>query len=518
MQIINLKKLLPYLFVLCFFILISLLTSNYIGFNRHWITNLDQEVTLAYNALLFNNGLKLEYFDHPGYFTILFLSFFLKFLHVINFLETDKLSLITIDNFNFALQNIIYYTRIYAALSVALFIFFTYLLFLKFSVKKLPSFFFSLIIFFSIGVLEHLSSLRTELWSMSFLILSLINLKSILEKNNVNRYLNLIGFFIFLYCSLLNKMQVIFYVPIILFLFFFLKQKIKKFNLSNFLFLKIKKINLIFFFTLLFYFYINNNNLHPFPILSFIFYLLNIGCINLFFFFIFKKNNNFFLYKDLNQNLAVINLTLIVTFFFLKSLLFIHPSTPEMIFTNLTRIMHMVQYINEIPDGNEKQLIASLVSKFLTSTYFFGKNFVSSFSVANIMFVSIIILNYLYLKKITKKIFYFNFACLVVYILIEIINMRGGNNVRDFYNIFSFIFLILPFLNFSLFLNRKYFFNVFIIFLIIYQFSIFLKKIDLKKYTIRNNYNFCSKADRQYLLDWHKKIDQNFINNFCKKN
>ena len=69
-------KNLPTISIFIIFSLISYFISLYIGFNRHWSVNFDQELILIYNALLFNNGLSLEYLDHPGYFTILFLSSF----------------------------------------------------------------------------------------------------------------------------------------------------------------------------------------------------------------------------------------------------------------------------------------------------------------------------------------------------------------------------------------------------------------------------------------------------------
>ena len=69
-----------YLAILIFFTLSSFFLSNYIGLDRHWASNHDHEFTLVYNALLFNSELPIEYFDHPGFFTILFLSLFFQTL------------------------------------------------------------------------------------------------------------------------------------------------------------------------------------------------------------------------------------------------------------------------------------------------------------------------------------------------------------------------------------------------------------------------------------------------------
>ena len=71
-------NLIYYFFILALFAVLSIELSNYFNLNRHWTSNTDHEFTLAYNALLFNSFLKLEYIDHSGYFTIIFLSFFMS--------------------------------------------------------------------------------------------------------------------------------------------------------------------------------------------------------------------------------------------------------------------------------------------------------------------------------------------------------------------------------------------------------------------------------------------------------
>ena len=111
-----------------FFILVSFFLANYVGFDRHWSSTYDQELTLSYNSLLFNNGIKMEYLDHPGYFTILFLSLFLKILSILDFVTIDKLSLINKENFDQSFQEIITYTRVYSVFLVSIFSFLNYCL------------------------------------------------------------------------------------------------------------------------------------------------------------------------------------------------------------------------------------------------------------------------------------------------------------------------------------------------------------------------------------------------------
>ena len=93
-----------YFIVLLFYLIICIFVGYYTGFNRHWTSVYDQELTLVYNALLFNNGIEIELFQHPGYFTILLLSIFYKILFILNLLEVDKLSSLTSENFDNSLN------------------------------------------------------------------------------------------------------------------------------------------------------------------------------------------------------------------------------------------------------------------------------------------------------------------------------------------------------------------------------------------------------------------------------
>ena len=110
-----------YLAVFVLFIFISFFLANYVGFNRHWIVNHDQEFTLIYNALLFNSHLPLEYIQHPGFFTILFLSLFIKLLSFFDLITVYNLSLLNSENFDGGFQELIFFTRIYSTISVSLF-------------------------------------------------------------------------------------------------------------------------------------------------------------------------------------------------------------------------------------------------------------------------------------------------------------------------------------------------------------------------------------------------------------
>ena len=78
----NFKNKISYIFLILFsfitFLVLSKIYIDYFDINRHWTSQFDQELTFAYNALLFNSGIKHEFIDHSAYFTILFLSIFIK--------------------------------------------------------------------------------------------------------------------------------------------------------------------------------------------------------------------------------------------------------------------------------------------------------------------------------------------------------------------------------------------------------------------------------------------------------
>ena len=69
------------------FISLSYFYLEFFNTNRHWSSRFDQELTFAYNALLFNSGIKHEFIDHSAYFTILFLSIFIRVAELLNIID-----------------------------------------------------------------------------------------------------------------------------------------------------------------------------------------------------------------------------------------------------------------------------------------------------------------------------------------------------------------------------------------------------------------------------------------------
>ena len=256
-------EILNFLFIACFFGLLLYYASGFIDLNRHWTSKHDHELVLAYNALLFNSGLDHEYSDHSGYFSILFLSIFYKICNILGLLSTYKFSILdTSNNIDVDLQNTIYFTRVYSFICVGSFFIIVNLIFNYFTKNKVYSFLLTLFLLFSTGIVSLSMELRTELIAMNFFLLSFICLIVYLEKKTKKKIIFFSLFFLFFYCAVLNKSQVFFYIPSILFLVFFTEYKINNFELKNFKFIKIKDTKYIFFlFTNLYIFKLLSNSI-----------------------------------------------------------------------------------------------------------------------------------------------------------------------------------------------------------------------------------------------------------------
>ena len=509
-KIIN-SEYLYHLLIFIFFLIATLILASYIGFNRHWSSVFDHELTLAYNALLYNNGIQHEYLAHPAYFTILFLSFFLKILNILNIIEVYKLSLITLNNFDQSLQEIIFYTRLYSSICVSIFCSLIYFSFWRFTGNKSYSFLLSLLALTSIGTIFHITQLRSELMSMFFFTLSFLSLKIFLENEKKNKIIYLIGFFLFLYCSLLSKMQIFFYIPLLFVIFYFTKVNIKSFDFREFTFLNRKIIPYLFSFIVLFYIYLVNKSLHPFPIFSAVVVILNILIINIIFYLILKKNN-----IETYNNLITFNLLLISVFFILKTFLSIHPSTAPEMFSNLTRIINLRMYIS-----SDLSLIVESNSEFtyvIIKTFFINfstllKEFLLTVNLYGLLIIINVTLCILYRKRFNKELILFNLSCVFVSIaILTISSFRNNGFFVDHYLIYSDFFLILSFCSFSKFLKLRYL-SLLVIFISLINFNDNLDLIKKQKNIFENKSKLCNNT---YFYDWHKKIEKNYLLKFCK--
>lgn len=485
------KNLLNFFLIFTSFIIFTFISSIYIdyfGIDRHWSSNFDQELTFTYNALLFNSGIKHEFIDHSAYFTILFLSIFIRIVELFNFIDFYNLrTFLEKNDLDLSLQQIIPFVRIYGGISIALWATTVNLLFYQISNSKVFSFLLTLIIFAMPGTIDHAYQLRTELFSSLFMILSLTMIISYLQiEDSKYQIQKLFLFFIFLYSAILNKSQIFFYVPLlVLFSLFFYK----KINNLKFEFLKdlSDKKYLYFFYLVVIFYIILKLIIFKGSALSLVFILFNIIGLNIVFFYLAKKSN-------LNPLTYVnhFNLIIILSFIIFKGILFIHPSTNEMAFNKtFSNIMGVLQYSVLAGDTVGQSNITSTVNTVFFNLYSSISKYFSSINIYSILALLTIIGNFLFRNKIGKKYIFFNYICILIPILFTFIG--SFRNLASYYHIMWDFFFLIPFCIYIKNLNWKI--NTFVVLIIICLTPI--------------NY--------QYLLNTKINITQNNILYLCKK-
>ena len=480
-------KLFLYFFSIIIIFLLGLYMFDILNLlDRHWTSIYDHELTIAYNSLLFNSGLKHEYVDHSGYFTILFLSIFYNLLNLFDLLSVYKFSIFKqSENFNEDLNVLLFYARIFAALSVFIFITLTFYIINYFTKSILFSLILTLIVLTSFGTIIHATQLRTELLAMFFFLLAFFNLRLFFDRN---KFFYFLFFLVFFYCAVLNKTQVFLYLPVILFLGIFDSKKFTGINTSNFKFLEHKNVKYIIILILFIYLILKYLSTYNKDILSPVFIIYNFCLFNLIFFYILKKNN-----LRIESNLVLYNISIILVFLLFKNFLFIHPSTNEEAFINtFTNIMSNTKYINI---SNVSFLEDLLRYKFHL--------FLLLFSLST---------SIIFRKKIGKKNLYFSFICILSFLYIFGINMLRPNLI---YLIFSDFFLILSLSSLAKLANFKKYSIALILLLV--TFYIQHPILENYKSTIRID-KIVEICNSNYFFDWQKKIDKEKFIKFCKSN
>lgn len=522
----NIKKtLLNFFLILALFIILISLSYFYLDYfniNRHWSSQFDQELTFAYNALLFNSGIQHEFIDHSAYFTILFLSIFIRIAELLNFIDFYNLrTFLEKDNLDMSLQQIIPLIRIYGGIALAFWGVIVSLLFYQISQSRIFSFLLTLLIFSMPGTIENAWQLRTELISSLFMILSLIMIINYFNNENSKyQFEKLFLFFIFLYSAILNKSQVFFYVPLLVLYSLFYFNKINQLKL-HFLKELSKKKYLYFFYSLIILYIVLKLILYKGSILSLIFILFIIMGLNIIFFYLAKKSN-----LNLLNYINHFNLILILSFILFKGILFIHPSTNEMAFNNtFTDIMGVLKYSvfngESIDQSTFLSKINLIFSNLISSInkYFFNIN------VYSILVYLSVISNFLFKKKIGNNIFILNFVCLSIPVLFTFIgSFRNIQYIEpSYYNIFWDFFFMLPFCNLFKIINIK--FSAILIIILIgltpmnYKYIVNTKKSILKK---ENNLvslckEFREKGETSYLVAFQTKIPEQKFIELCSK-
>ncbi len=209
------------LLLICALMLVSFLVA---GFWYPYWRVADMDFWIVYNGLLLNAHLPQEYFDHPGYLSILLLSEWFSALHWLGLLKAHALSALPpvsdMADFTGAWNAA---TRAGRALSLifamSFVVTFTYLLralVRDWRIAVLGGFFLA----FSGGMAMQMRTLRTELLASGFFFTALLMLLIAARRGSTPWRPVIIGFATLLMAlAMLNKIQIIFLIcasPVIL--------------------------------------------------------------------------------------------------------------------------------------------------------------------------------------------------------------------------------------------------------------------------------------------------------------
>lgn len=475
----------------------------------HWTALIDQEMVLAYNSLLFNSGIEQEFTDHSGYFTILASSLYFKILNYLNIIEVYKFSQIYEYNLTQIFEDSIYHLRFFSVYIVVITLITTTYLFDILFKNKTYSFFLVIILFFLFGNLSVLSSTRTEQFSILFILLSLIGLFNLFEKNKIIYF---IIFLFFIFCSIFNKSQVIYQLPIILLYSFYINKKPISFN-YNFLDKLNKDKLLIYVFAFFFVFLTLKSFVFLRDYKSWIFLIALLTFLNFFFFKISNKEKRI-------DNIVIFNYSIIISYIFFNIIVFLHPSASLISLekTIFAVIKYTSIYNSDISNVPFSEFTFNLIKILLTNfIYIMNKFFLSinSYSLILVGLIIIFIVNQKLYSKNDKKI--------IVLLLFSIFLIFSINLIRgDQSQYYSYIdYIVVMLLGFVLKnLNKKFSISFLTTFIILVFYLNIYKNYNspFKKVYLDQTVSICSdyrNNENNFLTTWHKKIPLNKFEDFC---
>ena len=500
------KKLINLSYLLIFLIFTVFYYTQLV--NQHWSAILDQDLVIIYNSLLISSGLEQEYRDHPAYTTFLLNGLIYKLIGFLSIQENNIDEILIGENINQKLQFFFYLSRL-----LGFFIHIVLVFFINGVLKKLRldyriRFFICLTFCFSVGYISSLYLIRSEAISLLFFTLSVYFL---LKKNNLLTNIFVSG--VFFSFAMLAKIQIIFLFIYIIYLIpnlnFSEKLKFDNKYLRNYL---LFSIILIFLCLLSFQIYIQEfprfqNNKYIDLIIYVLFF------ITIIFYFFFKEN--------LIKNWLALSLFFHgFLFFILIVILLDQINFIKLNYFILLRITNPIHYMTEF-EGNFSGGIVTL--------NYFIKNliqFISSykFSLLELFFI-------IYLVIVNKKnrywILFFIFAinCLVY-------NFRYQPVYHLYY---SFLYLIMVS---TIIQNLKYkkalifcFIPMFLFVFYSVNFFIFSKNKNFAYQDIFNRDIGIKKVCNQIILNekpnsyesiefvtyWHSKLNKKNITKICNE-
>jgi hypothetical protein len=502
MKILNLpfnKK--PFFAILLFIIII--ITLFILGEqNRNWSQYADQDLTLAYNALLINTGLRQEYYDHPGFFTIRFLAIFINLKYLFGYSEIRTLTDLNLYPSMFLGFEDIVSTGHFVSFFCAGILITSLYIYSRITLKSdVAAFFISLSTLISGSVIDHFIHLRTEMITCLILYLLMFVLhKSIYKTNRKEKLIYLFFVFILYNFALLNKVQIIIYIPFYIFWFMYFHLNIKKHNELIFYEKKYLILAIFSFLLCLTFFCLKAKGL------SIIFYLFYIIILNGLIYFYSKQNG-----ENLCKNIIIFNIFFIVSFIFVFIIVYLLHGYKGQLFSLINSPMKMLIFANNDFKGTfENQLnFQKIIMTFISLILFPFKEILNKLNSESFLFyLNIILLIISSNRDRFNK--YKVIICLLFFYLISIISSTRYRT--DAYIIFSEFFLIMAIISqISIMKNKSLIcFSIFLAMLFINNNQI----ID-RLFNINNNYSYL--CTNSYMSDWHKLLDIDKFKKECKK-
>ena len=511
-----------------FFLFIFLIIFGFTYFqiqSHHWSSGKPFDLTSIYNSLLIVSGYYQEFRDLPS-----FTQFFLhgSIYKLVSFLDTDIPRNIEIylnsDNKDIVIQKLFIISRYLNSFFYFIFCIYFFKLLNFYKVNKLFIYLSILFLFTIDSIIYGLTRIRPDVLCILFFTLSYYNLQLFFKIKKIN-LLFLSGLFLFL--SLMSKIQAILFFPLILLNIIFNIKEIKNKDLNKFNYrfdLNIKYIFLFFLILYLSYFflqiYINN---HP-RFVSSNFIDLKIITISAILFTIFI---NIF-YNNSKHKYLTIKILFYFIISFIASLLLFQ-------FLNLINIIKLSPYIL-LRLTNPFSYLTIATTLVNGESNIFSVYFFKLFSLANInfniflfYFFQIIfgfyfIYNFYKLKKI-------NFYLLCLFLFFNFIILTYNFRYFTLYSIYSFFFFFFItgiFLNYINSKKIKYFMIV-----VIFVLTSFPKEVSPTKSIFFNFQSFYidyfKKESKLKLICktkklrfkywwWARKHDENFWKSICEQN
>ena len=174
--------------------------------DQHWTAMLDQDIKIIYNSLLISSGFEQEYRDHPAYTTFMILGSIFKICSIFfdNFTINETLGSTNIDK---EFQKLFYIARIINSFYVFLIVFLTYKILIELKISQSLSILATSLALFFLPFYELLFLLRSEIVSVLMFLVSFYFLIKFLNNHKIF-YIILTGLFFCL--AMLAKIQVIF--------------------------------------------------------------------------------------------------------------------------------------------------------------------------------------------------------------------------------------------------------------------------------------------------------------------